>query len=49
MELLIKVNGRGKLHIEEHDMELNFEWDESKAKLNIKNHPGVSFEEAKNV
>jgi uncharacterized DUF497 family protein len=30
-------------------LELNFEWDEEKAKFNLKRHPGVSFEEAKTV
>jgi uncharacterized protein len=28
---------------------MNFEWDENKAKLNIKNHDGISFEDAKEV
>ena len=26
---------------------MNFEWDENKAELNIKNHEGISFEAAK--
>jgi uncharacterized DUF497 family protein len=30
-------------------MELNFEWDEAKAKQNIEKHPGISFDEAKTV
>ncbi len=30
-------------------MNLNFEWDEKKARNNLKKHPGVSFDEAKTV
>lgn len=30
-------------------MEINFEWDESKANQDNKKHPGVSFDEAKTV
>mgnify|MGYP001204875365 CR=1 FL=1 len=30
-------------------MNLNFEWDEHKARRNLQRHPGVSFNEAKTV
>ena len=30
-------------------MNLNFEWDENKARSNLNKHPGVSFDEAKTV
>ena len=28
---------------------IEFEWDDEKAKINLKRHPGVSFEEAETV
>jgi len=30
-------------------MSIEFEWDEAKANINLKRHPGVSFDEAKTI